>query len=52
MVQIVDNIQIDPTSFRINNGDIHTVDFNDKTDKRIIIREIMSVIEKELKLTA
>lgn len=52
LVRIVDNIQFEKTSFRINKGEIHTVQFDKTSDRVIIIQKIIDTIQEELKFSA
>lgn len=51
-VHIIDNSNIKSTSFRINKGDIHEVQFCEKIDRVIIIQKIIEIMKKELKVSA
>ena len=48
LVHIVDNMKIEKTSFRINNGEIHKIQFDETSDRSAIIREIIDILQKEL----
>ena len=48
LVRIVDNMQFEKTSFRINNGEIHTIQFDATSDRTAIIHEIIDILQKEL----
>ena len=49
VIRIVDNMQFEKTSFRINNGEIHTIQFDDTSDRSAIIGKIVDILQKELK---
>lgn len=51
MVHVIDNMQFEKTSFRINNGEIHTIQFDETSDRTATIHEILDILQKELKAT-
>ena len=49
LVHVIDNMQFEKTSFRINNGEIHTIQFDETSDRTATIHEILDILQKELK---
>ena len=49
IVELRDNCKLEKKSFRVNNGKIHLIDFDETSNREVVINKIIEILQEDVK---